>query len=684
MRKAYLIVTALFAMLAPVSTATATPIPAFDLMRAADFQQVTMSPDRNTIAFIFSETKKFCLTSRGEIIPEERATCDDSDAEYRASYKIGFLDVSDGTVGEFVTGDLPDDFYVSWLRWGNNQKVIAALSKRTTVNARSGSYSIGGARLMAVDKDSFDLTFFFGDDTRLMKNNRFISRITDFLPQDPEHVLVPLREDRGLDLWKVNISSGKAVKVADGTPRTFRWFTNSSGEPIMRFDRDFKRASVDVFALSASGKQWQKIKTIRVRQKINQAEEFDFQPVGKVNENYQVHAISYTRSDPRISLKIFDINKKDFIKTVYEHPSLDIRGALFDRDTGNYSGIWYYDDILEYDFVDSYFNDLLSKVKSFFPENTNVTLLRYSRSPGIVFLSASTPDNPTTYFLFDPENETMVPVIQSRTTVNNYQFGKADIFSIPVRDGTVIKAYLTHPSAGRSPDAPLIVMPHGGPEVRDYYSYNATIQFLASRGYQVLQVNFRGSSGYGRDFAEAGYGQWGGLMQDDLTDAVKFIHRQGFARADNTCIVGASYGGYAALMGAIKTPELYQCVVSVAGVSDLQATMRDDQQNFGYDSPVYEYLLESIGDPRKDRDKLKMTSPVNQADKITVPVLLVHGDRDRVVSVDQSQRMFQKLKSEKVNVELITYQYAGHSSWPLETELDYLARLERFLGTHLR
>ena len=208
------------------------------------------------------------------------------------------------------------------------------------------------------------------------------------------------------------------------------------------------------------------------------------------------------------------------------------------------------------------------------------------------------------------------------------------------RDGQLIRAYGLLPADYESGKKyPLVVMPHGGPHARDRSTYDEFAQFIATRGYVVIKPNFRGSTGYGKAFEEAGYREWGGLMQDDLTDAVDYLVRQGVADPERICIVGISYGGYAALMGAVKTPDLYQCTVSINGVGHLPRIIGSQIRRAEDDDRAREIMHERIGNPKTDEDLLELNSPTLQADKIRIPVLVIAGGEDNVVPVWQSRSL---------------------------------------------
>lgn len=247
------------------------------------------------------------------------------------------------------------------------------------------------------------------------------------------------------------------------------------------------------------------------------------------------------------------------------------------------------------------------------------------------------------------------------------------------RDGLSVPAYLTLP-VGRQPGKlPLIVMPHGGPYgVRDTLDYNREVQFLANRGYAVIQPNFRGSDSYGEDYYKKGEGQIGRAMQDDLDDAVDWLAKEGIADATRVCIIGSSYGGYAALWGVIRNPERYRCAASFAGVTDFVTQLKYSKK--GMESRHARKWQDIV---RGDEDfKLDTVSPAKNAGKLTRPILLTHGDDDNVVPISQFNMMVAALKKAGKAAESHVYENEGHGLDEPANQKDWLERLEAFLDAH--
>jgi dipeptidyl aminopeptidase/acylaminoacyl peptidase len=250
--------------------------------------------------------------------------------------------------------------------------------------------------------------------------------------------------------------------------------------------------------------------------------------------------------------------------------------------------------------------------------------------------------------------------------------------SYTARDGLQIHGYLTTPVGRQGQRGPLLVMPHGGPfGIRDSWGFDNEVQFLANRGYAVLQVNYRGSGGYGHKFLEAGYREWGGKMQDDLTDAVKWAIDQGIADPDRIGIIGASYGGYAALAGVTFTPELYKVGVNYVGVSDLRLITRYDLQ---IDAVAKANYAKAVG---KDPALLAARSPVEHVEKIRVPTLHAYGRNDPRVDFGHWEVLEKALKKYGKPYEILIEEKEGHGFGKQETAMRYYAKVEEFLKRHL-
>lgn len=248
------------------------------------------------------------------------------------------------------------------------------------------------------------------------------------------------------------------------------------------------------------------------------------------------------------------------------------------------------------------------------------------------------------------------------------------------RDGLTIHGYLTLPKGREAKSLPVVINPHGGPWARDDWGYNPEVQMLANRGYAVLQMNFRGSTGYGRKFWEASFKQWGKAMQDDVTDGVGWLVQQGIADPKRVAIYGGSYGGYATLAGITFTPDLYACAVDYVGVSNLFTFMNTVPP---YWEPFKKMMYEMVGDPKKDSLLMREASPVFHADQIKCPLFIAQGANDPRVNKDESDQMVAALKARGITVEYMVKDDEGHGFHNEENRMDFYNAMDKFLDAHI-
>jgi dienelactone hydrolase len=300
-----------------------------------------------------------------------------------------------------------------------------------------------------------------------------------------------------------------------------------------------------------------------------------------------------------------------------------------------------------------------------------------------VLVHAYSDVHPSRFFLWHRGERKLTLLGQARRAVRPEQMAPMDFVRYPARDGLSIPAYLTLPPGGAKKNLPLVVYVHGGPWVRgSTWGWQGDVQFLASRGYAVLQPEFRGSRGFGKRHFTSSFKQWGLAMQDDLTDGARWLIQQGIADPKRVAIIGASYGGYAALMGLVKEPELFRCAVSWVGVSDIDlmygahwSDMPDEWKKYG--------MPRMVGDRVKDAEQLRATSPLQQAARIRNPLLIGHGKLDERVPIQHGRRLHAALKDHNPAVEYVEYDEEGHGWMKPATHVHWWQRIEAFLGKHL-
>ncbi len=296
-------------------------------------------------------------------------------------------------------------------------------------------------------------------------------------------------------------------------------------------------------------------------------------------------------------------------------------------------------------------------------------------------VAAISDQSPPSYWLYKTADKTLQPLVPQRADLPVREMGQRDIYRFKARDGLEIPLLVTMPPGPKKP-RPAVLLVHGGPYVRGtHWQWDAEAQFLASRGYVVLEPEFRGSEGYGYRHFHAGWKQWGLAMQDDLADTVAFATKQGWADPARVCIAGASYGGYAALMGAIQQPDLFKCAINWVGVTDLTlmssinwSDMSEDWKRYG--------MKQLVGDPVADAARFAATSPLKRAKEIKIPLLMAYGGSDRRVPIKHGTEL-KAAMSPSQPLEWVVYPDEGHGWFNLKTNEDFWGRVERFLGKHL-
>ncbi len=568
---------------------------------------------------------------------------------------------------------------VYWLHWASDDRILASISVSYDLNfGRNLTFELPASRTISMVRGSGggDAVTLFANDRAVLRQNLFLSNIADPLPNDPDHVLMSAYRQRDLDLWRVNIVSGDAERVEAGTPRTFGWVTDSQSRAAFRLDKNLNGTLMHVFSRKNGGR-WQKIITTRLNEK---GEAPQFWPIARGGNEHEMYVLTSPPDQPRAAIATFDLRSGEIAQTTLSDNQYDFGGGLKDPSSGEYIGAWLIEDRYRLVLEDTKLQQHVDGVNAFFSDDANVRLIAADRKLSRLLFEVSSPTIPGDIYFYDRAARHIEPLFDTRPKLGEDNLARVDIATYQARDGQPIRAYITHP-VGVAPDAPapLIVCPHGGPAARDAYDFNPTTQFLASRGYRVLQPNFRGSSGYGRQFETAGDHEWGGLMQTDVIDGLTYVRDQGLIGSNKTCIMGTSYGGYVALYAAMTASDLFDCAISIAGVTDLPDII-EYARDTGRDE--FAFAKKLIGDPRADKDILAARSPARHAKEISIPLLIIHGRLDNIVPYAQAKKLADALDAEDFEYEWFDV-VDGHSFSRLGSTVQSMRRIERFLGEHL-
>jgi len=384
----------------------------------------------------------------------------------------------------------------------------------------------------------------------------------------------------------------------------------------------------------------------------------------------------------RYDLKTMKMDKQPFISV----QGFDFEGsAEMDYDSRRLMGVHLQTDAGTTYWLNPAMKAEQAKIDSMLPATTNTLhCARACLKAPVVLVVSSSDRQPNQYIIYHRASGKLEALGVTHPDINAEQMGLRDFHRYRARDGRSIPAYVTLPPGDAAGPRPAVVLVHGGPNVRGaYWDWDDEAQFLASRGYVVIQPEFRGSTGFGWDHFSAGLKQWGMSMQDDLADAAQWAVKQGWADPKRVAIMGASYGGYATLMGLIKHPDIFRCGVEWAGVTDIGLRFNTPQSDASQETLNYS-LRTLIGDPDQDAEQFRKHSPLLRAAELGQPLLMAHGLEDRRVPVEHAQRFYDAVKRRNSNVELITYYNEGHGWRHQDNRIAFWQRVEAFLERHLR
>jgi dipeptidyl aminopeptidase/acylaminoacyl peptidase len=469
-------------------------------------------------------------------------------------------------------------------------------------------------------------------------------------------------------LYNVDTRTGNASVIDFGSQFTSQWVVDQNGTPVARSEWD---SDGNVFrVLAKNGLGWREI--------LRRENAGMLSVQGLTADGKAVVAVgSLDRTRPKLLALPLDGSAA---RVLLEDPDRDVLAVVLDRFTGAPLGAWLGGVEPRYRWLDPKVEQLNELLARTFP-NRRVMLYSRSLDSRRMIAYVSGPSHPAAFYLMDLTTNKAEMVGEEFPKLADVPLGEVQVVSYSARDGTEIPAYLTLPPGGLDKNLPLVVLPHGGPEDRDEFAFDWWPQFLATRGYAVLQPQYRGSAGFGDAFRLAGRKQWGGLMQDDVTDGVKWLIKRGVADPRRVCIVGSSYGGYAALAGAAFTPELYACAASINGIASLSELGAYVREHFGEDSNQVGYWRDDIGSPLDP--EVAARSPVNAVANIRSPVMLMYSTDDTIVPPSQSESMARALQRSGKDVSLV--QLGGDDHWLSRsaTRVRVLKELDSFLAKNL-
>ncbi len=563
-----------------------------------------------------------------------------------------------------VTALIPEGTDVSWIRWANDDNAIIGLNALLPVVEERWTIS----RVIGLNAQSGKITRILWD--RAGQNaSDLLWTAKDGTPS----VLIAAQNSVYSDdeywpaIYLVDASTGKKSLVQGGREGIMDWYADTAGVVRMGIRYDPGSRKSRLLYRGADGKS--SFRTIDVAD--NKKREDLLAPFQFLQGDRAlvVHADDAGRS----GIFEIDLTTQADVRTVFlAPPGAQIGRVSMSRDGQTVLGVHYAGDQPS-TWLDPKLKSIQSEVDRAVGSR-RARIVSMSADHGRILYHIDQPNSPGSLFYYQVADGRMNQIAVLNRDLGTRALSPVRMVSYKARDGLDIEAVLTLPQGSSGKDLPIVMLPHGGPWARDTLDYDYWAQFIASRGYAVMQPNFRGSTGYGDAFEKAGEGKLGLAMQDDISDGLAWAVKQGIADPKRACIVGASYGGYAAMWGIAKDPDLYRCAVSIAGVANLRREVND----FGFSY----YGRESKAAWTRMTPDFTAVSPINHIERIKAPLLLIHGKKDIVVDFAQSQSMYNKTKAAGKSVELVALPEATHHFRREADRVALLKAIDGFLQKH--
>ena len=552
-----------------------------------------------------------------------------------------------------------------WIKWANDDIVLVSLWES---RKSSGTpYTVGGLFALNVATMKGEYLIEARDIFRQYNNN-----VVDFLEDDPDHILMSFSDDDVLapDVQKVNVRTGRYKRVKRGRSTIQNWTTDLRGEV---------RVGQGIRDSSREDEKW--VLKIRdsERDKWRGHEEYpgleaEAGIIG-FTENPDELIIRARNGRDTEGLYIYNLAQKAISRTLFHDDTYDAGSVILSGDGKRVIGAKYVSDEVQVELFDGE-DSVLERVREQY-SSFNVDYIDQSREGNIVLARISNSSDAGALVVIDSQTAKVSRLGNYRSGLPSQEMGLVATIKYKARDGFKIPAYVTLPpnvEGADVKDLPFIVLPHGGPYARSSKRFDYFAQFFASRGYGVLQMNFRGSAGYGQKYKDAGRKNWV-LMQEDVEDGARFLIEKGYADPKRLCIAGWSFGGYAALMGAIKNPDIYSCAIAMAAVTDIPDLVSDAKKYRFGTLRANKYLLGGF----EDRDAVKDNSPARRAEELKIPLFIAHGTQDQRVHFDQFRRMKRALRKSPADVTYMEFKDEDHFLSDQENRQRFFNGLDKFL-----
>ena len=484
------------------------------------------------------------------------------------------------------------------------------------------------------------------------------ARIINDLEDDPNHIMIGLnkRNPKIHDPYRVNVNDGKMEMITENPGNISEWMTDHNGKLRVAITSDGVNTSL--LYRDSESDNFKLILTTDFKVSVS--------PLFFTFDNKNLYVAS-NRGRDKAAIFEFNIDKAKEDELIFEHDQVDVSDLIYSKKRKVLTGVIYSIAKNDMVFFDDWREDIQQKLESQLP-GYEVGITSFSKDETKAIVVTYSDRCRGTYYYYDVIKNKLTDLGKISPWLNEDHMAEMKPIEYRSRDGLTIHGYLTLPKGSDGKNLPVVVNPHGGPWARDSWEYKSEVQFLANRGFAVFQMNFRGSTGYGRDFWEISFKEWGKSMQDDITDGVNWLIDEAIADPERIAIYGASYGGYATLAGLTFTPDLYACGVDYVGVSSLFTFMESMPP---YWELYRNMLYEMVGHPEKDKDLLASSSPQLHIDKIKVPLFIAQGANDPRVKKSESDQVVEALKSVGIDVPYMVKDNEGHGFYNEKNRFDF-------------
>lgn len=584
-----------------------------------------------------------------------------------------YLTVRSLTVGKSFRKQMPKDTDLNWYRWAGNDQILFSVS--SLKQYRGGRGHLGNEfrqiEMYLIDTSS-QSSRFIGLEKGAPDGDNILH-----LDRDGRFILLETRESiyKYPSVYRIDLATNEAEQVVKDQRKIWDWFADNEG--VVRMGLSYRTNSTLIFYRSSADQTFKRTDKVKDKDIVENGQETLLDAFSIVAGSNQGYVLSNEKTG-RFGLYKFNLLTREIGEKVFDHEKNDVTRFSLTDDGAALQAAYYTDSRDRIQWFDDYFVQQQKRLDRSLP-GQEVWISSASRDKSKMIIFSTSPQDPGSYYLYEPKAKKMDRFAGVNDRIDPTFMAETSYETYTARDGTPIPAYVTIPKDQKAAKLPLVIMPHGGPYgVRDTMDFNMEVQFLANRGYAVLQPNFRGSGSYGENFYKLGEGQMGRSMQDDLDDGMDWLVKRGIVDPQRVCIVGSSYGGYAALWGVTRNPERYRCAASFAGVTDFNKQLRFDRQFF---KSRYSKKWRKTVEGEDDFD-LDDVSPVRMVDQLKRPVLLVHGKKDSRVPYSQFTLYKEKLENRDADAVFVTYEEEGHGLKDVENRKDWLNQLEKFLDEH--